>query len=200
MILREITGNKNRKRISIAPGEFHVSTENIVISTLLGSCVSACLYDPVMKVMGMNHFLLSNHRYSKSMPVCATEAGRYGIHSMELLINALMKRGAKRKNLKAKAFGGGSMWKQKTDNFFCVGDINSRFTREFLSNENIPLVTEDLGGDTGRVIHFSFGDFAVYVKKIQQVKSSELIQRERTFWKRSVETQRHQEADADIWE
>ena len=173
---------RNRKRISIVPGGYHVSTENVVISTLLGSCISVCLYDPVNNIIGMNHFMLSNHRYAKNMPVCITEAGRYGIHSMELLINGMMKLGAKRDNLRAKAFGGGSMWEYKGDNFFCVGNVNIRFIKEFLKNDEIPLVTSDLGGDYGRVIHFSFGDFAVYVKKIQKTYNSGLIKNEKVVF------------------
>jgi chemotaxis protein CheD len=88
-----------------------VSHEDVLITTLLGSCVSACLYDPYNKIVGMNHFLLSSRRYSREMPVCITEAGRYGIHSMELLMNEMWNQGAKRGNLKAKAFGGSTMMK-----------------------------------------------------------------------------------------
>lgn len=68
------------KVVTLYPGEYYVSRGKVVISTLLGSCVSACLYDPVNRVVGMNHFLLSNKRYSKHMPMYATEAGRYGIN------------------------------------------------------------------------------------------------------------------------
>jgi len=176
-----------------------VTTQNEVIHTLLGSCVSACLYDPIHRIMGMNHFLLSNSRYTQKLPSCITEAGRYGIHSMELLINEMLKRGAKRENLKAKAFGGASMWdKGRGDNFFCVGDVNSRFIQEFLQNEGIPLLTSDLEGDRGRVIYFSFGDFAVYVRKIQKTIGSEVAKRERQFWRSSIKAH-EQVIEPDIW-
>ena len=100
---------KGLKRFTIDPGEYHVASGNVVISTLLGSCVAACLWDPVKRLIGMNHFLLANQRYSKSLSVIQSEAGRYGIHAMELLINAMLKAGADRANLQAKAFGGGNV-------------------------------------------------------------------------------------------
>ena len=190
-----------RKRIILEPGEYHVSNQNVILSTLLGSCVSACLYDPVKRIIGMNHFLLSNKRYARNMPVCVTEAGRYGIHSMELLINEMLKLGAKKANLKAKAFGGGNVLKFEAthDNFFCVGDVNSKFIREFLELENIPLVTSDLGGDRGRVIYFSPVDYSVYVRKIQQTSSTQVAKKERKYWRNSVEKQEKEKESADIW-
>lgn len=190
----------NRKRITIGPGEHYVTKRNLVIHTLLGSCVSACLYDPIKNIMGMNHFLLSNDRYTQKLPSCITEAGRYGIHSMELLINKMLKLGAERENLKAKVFGGASMWdKAKGDNFFCVGNVNSRFIQEFLHNEGIPIVTSDLEGDKGRVIYFSFGDFSVYVRKIQKTVGANVVMKERKFWERSIKAQVDQVIEPEIW-
>ncbi len=192
------------KRIRIRPGEYHVASKNVIISTLLGSCVSVCLYDPVQKIIGMNHFLLSNKRYAKNMPVCVTEAGRYGIHAMELLINEMLRMGARRDNLRAKAFGGGSLLEPVTtnDNFFCVGEVNTRFIREFLANDGIPLVTADLGGDAGRVIHFCFDDFSVFVRKIRKTINRRLIDEEHHFWKNSIEKQEQKISapDVDLWE
>jgi chemotaxis protein CheD len=192
----------NRKRIIIDPGEYYVSSEHVIISTLLGSCVAACLYDPVQKIFGMNHFLLSNRRYAKDMPVCVTEAGRYGIYAMELLINKMMQRGAQRENLHAKAFGGGSMLQpsEGQDNFFCVGNVNTRFIREFLHNEGIPLVKSDLGGSTGRVIHFSYDEFSVYVRKIQKSRNAAIISKERSFWQKAIESQEEKVSEPDIWD
>ena len=121
-------------RVILDPGEYYASNIPVTISTLLGSCVSACLFDPTNKVIGMNHFMLSSKRYSKDLPITQTEAGRYGTHSMELLINAMLKLGAEKHLLKAKAFGGSSLIGngRDTSNFLCVGAVNSRFFREFL--------------------------------------------------------------------
>jgi chemotaxis protein CheD len=175
---------KHCKRITITPGEFYVSNEDALITTLLGSCVSVCLYDPYHKISGMNHFLLSSERYSRDMPVCITDAGRYGIHSMELLINKMLKKGAERIHLKAKAFGGGSVLKiigSPASNYFAVGEVNIRFIREFLHNENIPLVASDLGGMAGRVIYFYTGDFSVHVRKMAKT-GGRLVKKEEKYW------------------
>ena len=192
---------KQHKRIIIDPGEYYVSNEEVVITTLLGSCVSACLYDPYNKIAGMNHFLLSSKRYARNMPVCVTEAGRYGIHSMELLINEMWKRGAQRGNLKAKAFGGGSVLKPVdafTSSIFAVGEVNVRFIREFLQNENIPLVSSELGGKVGRVINFYSEDFSVYVRKMFS-KDTNLVKREAQYWEKSIRKQEETDTQIDLW-
>ena len=192
---------ENCKRIIIDPGEYCVANEEVVITTLLGSCVSACLYDPYNNIIGMNHFLLSNKRYARDMPVCITEAGRYGIHSMELLINEMWNRGAQRGNLKAKAFGGGSVLKPVdafTSSFFAVGEVNLRFIREFFQNEKIPLVASDLGGTAGRVIHFYSGDVSVYVRKMAETGAN-LVKKEEQYWKKSIQKQEETETQIDLW-
>ena len=96
------------RRVSIVQGENAVVAEpHVIVSTLLGSCVAACLYDPVAKVGGMNHFLLgepgADHR------VAANDMARYGVHAMELLINAMMKAGAERGRLRANLYGGANI-------------------------------------------------------------------------------------------
>lgn len=196
-----VVKTERHERIIINPGEFYVSSNSVIISTLLGSCVSACLYDPIQNIIGMNHFLLSNKRYARNMPFPITEAGRYGIHAMELLINGMFKLGAKRQNLRAKAFGGASLLQLTgtSDNFFCVGEVNARFIREFLKNEGIPLVSEDLEGDTGRIIRFYFDNFSVYVKKIPKTVSPELVSKEKRFWQKNIEEQEQKIAEPDIW-
>lgn len=196
---RETRGAK--LHVHLLPGDFYASNEPVIIRTLLGSCVAACLYDPVKRVVGMNHFMLSNRRYARNIPSVLSEAGRYGIHAMELLINEMLKLGAKRQNLKAKAFGGGSIYlnTESKDNFFCVGDVNSRFIREFLKNDGIPLVAEDLGGERARIIHFLYDDFSVHVKKINKTTAPNLVQNERQFWLRTIEKQESAEAPTEVW-
>lgn len=189
------------KRVSLSPAEYFASGESVTISTLLGSCVAACLFDPVRQIVGMNHFLLGNRRYAREMAVSATEAGRYGVHAMELLINEMMRLGAGRRNLRAKVFGGATLMTGSPDagNFFCVGEVNSRFIREFLANEGIPLLAEDLGGEKGRVIHFSNGDYAVFVRKIEQTRSERLARRDRAVWRRAIERQEAAMPAVDLW-
>lgn len=192
---------QNNKRITLNPGEHCVTNENVVITTLLGSCVSACLYDPYNKIVGMNHFLLSSRRYARNMPLSTTDAGRYGIHSMELLINEMWKRGATRDNLRAKAFGGASLLQPadaSSGSFFAVGEVNVRFILEFLQNENIPLVAYALGGAVGRVIHFNSADFSVHVRKIR-VKSANIVKKEEQYWKKTIQKQEESKTQIDLW-
>lgn len=182
-------------RVILDPGDYYASSTPVTISTLLGSCVSACLYDPVNKVIGMNHFMLSHQRYSRDIPMAQTEAGRYGVHAMELLINKMLKLGAEKRLFKAKAFGGSTIMGSDSDTsiFNCVGEVNSRFIREFLAFEEIPLLAENLGGKAGRVIHFSYGDFAVYMRLIKSVNKSKcLSMRDRDCWLHAIAEQQKQ--------
>ncbi|MCP4995153.1 MAG: chemotaxis protein CheD [Gammaproteobacteria bacterium] len=197
-----INDNNGVSRITIDPGEYYVSHKPVVISTLLGSCVAACLYDPVKHIVGMNHFLLANNRYAKNMPVIESEAGRYGIHAMELLINEMLKIGAQRNNLKAKVFGGGDVlryYRGDKDNFFYVGEINSRFVREFLQNEKIQITASDLGSDYGRVVHFRSRDFSAFMKKISHSQDEKVVTKEHQFWQKSIDQHEHEKEKIQIW-
>ncbi len=173
----------------------------MLISTLLGSCVAACLFDPVNGVVGLNHFLLANRKYRKRDPVIATDAGRYGLHAMEMLINEMVKRGALRHQLQAKAFGGANVLTSASakDSFFCVGEVNIRFIREFLRQERIPLVASDLGGASGRVIHFDSGDYSIYLRRMRNSHNQRLVQDEHNYWEHSIEEHEHDEAKVDFW-
>lgn len=196
-----IEAYKHGERVTIDPGEFYSTGNAGVISTLLGSCVAACLYDPRRRLIGMNHFMLSNTRYSRDMPIHVSEAGRYGIHAMELLINDMMAKGTNRNHLRAKVFGGATLMSKDAErgNFYCVGQVNCKFIREFLDSEKIPVEAEDLGGDFGRVIHFSNGDFAVHRRKIGSNRSSVLALRDRDCWQAAIEKQQSSAPQIDLW-
>ncbi|HAP43347.1 MAG: hypothetical protein A2087_09420 [Spirochaetes bacterium GWD1_61_31] len=175
-------------RIVIPPGGHRALAGKAVLQTLLGSCVAACLYDERAKVAGMNHFLLANSRYARSLPLTVTEAGRYGINAMEMLINDMLKLGAEKRRMKAKVFGAGNVvFGISSDNFLCVGDVNGRFIREFLKTEGIPLVSEDLGGELGRVIHFHTDTYEVFRRFIPRTQTVRLEEKEYTFWSSEVE-------------
>jgi len=188
------------KRFHLHPGEFFVSSRPIVISTLLGSCVAACLYDPIKKVMGMNHFLLSGDTSPANAPLYLSEAGRYGIHAMELLINEMMRQGAKRDHLHAKVFGGSSIMGISPRPGYRVGENNIRFILEFLALENIVLQARDLGGKQGRVIHFCYGDFSVYVRKIHPGRTAHLAKRDRMCWINSLQKYYRTQSPVDLWD
>lgn len=175
------------RKITLHPGEHRATKEPVLLSTLLGSCVAACLYDREAGVAGMNHFLLAAPRYSRTMPMALTDAGRYGVHAMELLITDMQKLGALRKRLKAKAFGGGSViGEEEGGKFLCVSEVNVRFIREYLAAEGIPLESEDLGGRNGRVIRFRTDTFKAYRKYIPRTEVAPVVDEEKSFWKESL--------------
>ncbi|GAA0783411.1 chemotaxis protein CheD [Marinobacterium sediminicola] len=178
------------KRINLMPGGVQVSRDpETVISTLLGSCVAACLYDPVSGAFGMNHFLLASRSLRHQSQPLLSEAGRYGVHAMELLINSLLKQGAERHRLRAKVFGGANVLSTHAGGQFAVGDVNARFVQEFLGNEGIPLVASDLGGRLGRQVHFHGGSFAVYVKMLEGSQKREVLAKEERYLDRRLSEQ-----------
>lgn len=137
--------DRPEKVVHLIQGEYRVSSDPATcFSTVLGSCVATCLHDPLAKVGGINHFLLPGGREGQS------DSLSYGVHAMELLINALLKRGAARDRLEAKIFGGARMMNALSD----IGAQNGRFAREFLTRESIPLIGESLGGDRARRVQF----------------------------------------------
>jgi len=189
-------------RVIIDPGESYVTKKDEIISTLLGSCVAACLYDPVNRVIGMNHFLLAQQHSAHNAALLASEGGRYGIHAMELLINQMLRQGAQRIHLKAKAFGGGDVLKLGNElrGGQSIGAVNCEFIKTFLRTEHIPLVASALGGHIGRNIFFLASDFSVYVKSIERAEEQAVINQEQRFLKKNTAIHIPQPSDqADFW-
>lgn len=136
---------KTIKTVAVVQGEFKISSEpEVVLSTVLGSCVAVCLHDPGARIGGMNHFLLPHREGSGRDDI------RYGAHAMELLINGLLKDGAARHRLEAKIFGGASMASHLQD----IGSSNAAFAHQFLADESIPILSESLGGTLARRVRF----------------------------------------------
>lgn len=120
------------------------SAPNVVMTTVLGSCVSVCLHDPLRRIGGMNHFLVPRSRSGSLLD------NRSGVNAMELLVNEVLKAGARRDGLRAKVFGGARMIGLGTE----IGKMNSRFALQFLENEGIYCDGGDTGGQKGRRIRF----------------------------------------------
>jgi chemotaxis protein CheD len=130
----------------VAQGELQVSdAPDVVLKTLLGSCVATCLFDPVARVGGMNHFLLATG------PDGGTHSERYGLFAMEILINGLLKLGARKSRLRAKIFGGATM----SGRMGHIGAKNCEFAISFLEIEGMPVVASSLGGGQARAIRFT---------------------------------------------
>ncbi len=164
-----------RSAMKILPGEFYATHRDEVIVTVLGSCVAACLMDPVAMVGGMNHFMLPLSRRDQDPDVFF--AARYGAAAMEYLINELLRMGAQRDRLVAKAFGGGKVMEGLSD----VGSQNILFVRTYLQQEGIPLWAEDLGGARPRKVYFFPHSGQVLVKRLEQAHNRTILEREVSY-------------------
>jgi len=160
-----------RNAVKLLPGEYFVSGDDIVLSTVLGSCVAACMWDRGAKVGGMNHFMLPGEGGSYgtgSNPIGL--AGRYGVFAMEQLINELIKRGARKANLEAKVFGGGAVVKSFTA--LNVGQFNADFALGFLRTEGIRVASQDLLDVVARRVAFFPVSGRALCRKLPQVDAS----------------------------
>jgi chemotaxis protein CheD len=138
-------------RIHVVQGEQHVDNNpDAVLTTILGSCIAACLWDPVSGYGGMNHFLLPGDEGQALDPRSSSPSARYGVYAMELLVNALLRSGARRESLQAKLFGGARMIRGLTD----VGNLNASFAEKFLQAERIPVAGGSMRGNQGRRVQF----------------------------------------------
>lgn len=162
----------------ISPGEYYFTDKDMVIVTVLGSCVSACIRDSVTGIGGMNHFMLPDSASAdKDSPV--SESMRYGTYAMEVLINQLLRNGARRENLEAKIFGGGNVLKSFTT--INVGDRNAIFVRKFLKDERIRVTSEDLLDIYPRKVYYFPKTGRVLVKKLKNMHNDTLVKREEAY-------------------
>jgi len=164
----------------ILPGEYYYTGKNMLIVTVLGSCVSACIRDRVSGLGGMNHFMLPDGGGDSGSPVSASM--RYGTFAMEVLINDLLKAGARREHLEAKVFGGGAVLRGFTA--MNVGERNAAFVMQFLKTERIPVLAEDLNDIYPRKVYFFPKTGRVLVKKLMQTQNDTLAKRELDYAKR----------------
>ena len=170
----------DRQEMILHPGDYLSSQEKIIISTVLGSCISVALIDRVNNRGGMNHFLLPQTSYTGKGDILKDKNSRYGVHAMELLINDLMKMGSKKKDLVAKVFGGGSVLNIENQAGKNIGFLNIQFIFQFLTNDRIPVAASDTGEFCGRKILFFPDTGKVLVKKLQSRKVIEDIQKKET--------------------
>ena len=160
----------------ILPGEYYYTAKDMLIVTVLGSCVSACVRDRVKGLGGMNHFMLPDGG-DPGNPVSASM--RYGTYAMEVLINDLLKAGARRENLEAKVFGGGAVLRGFSA--MNVGERNAAFVINFLKTERIPVLAEDLNDIYPRKVYFFPRTGKVLVKKLMQTHNDTLAKRELAY-------------------
>jgi chemotaxis protein CheD len=161
--------------IKLMPGEYFVTKRNMVLVTVLGSCVSACIRDRVTGVGGMNHFMIPDDKNISPVAVSA----RYGNYAMEMMINQLLKAGAQRSNLEAKLFGGGNVLRGFT--VTNAGERNADFALQYLKKENIRVVAESLLDIFPRKVYFFPNSGKVMVKKLRHPNNDTIIEREAEY-------------------
>ncbi|MBS1208688.1 MAG: cheD [Proteobacteria bacterium] len=159
----------------IKPGEYFVTTRDMVIVTVLGSCVSACIRDGKTGIGGMNHFMLPDSDGSDPLSASA----RYGAYAMEVLINHLLKLGAARERLEAKTFGGGRVLHGFTTSN--IGEQNAEFVTRYLDREGIRIVASDLLDIYPRKIYFFPKTGKVLVRQLRSVHNNTIVDREREY-------------------
>lgn len=130
--------------VKVLPGEYFVTGEDVLVMTVLGSCIAACIWDNKARLGGMNHFML---------PEGEDGSGRYGSYAMELLLNEMFKLGARRETMQAKIFGGGAVMAGFTT--MNVGERNTQFVLDYLAAERIPVVSQDVLDVHPRKVCFS---------------------------------------------
>ena len=156
--------------VKVLPGEYYVTDENMVICTVLGSCIAACLWDRSTNLGGMNHFMLPDGDSSDV-------SGRYGSYAMELLINEMMKLGARRETMQAKIFGGGQVMANFTT--MNVGERNTDFVTQYLQTERIPIVSADVLDIYPRKVVYFPATGKAMVKRLAHAHPEALVEQER---------------------
>ena len=161
----------NYAAVKVLPGEYYVTNENMVICTVLGSCIAACLWDRTLNVGGMNHFMLPEGDSSDT-------SGRYGSFAMEVLINEMIKLGSRRENMQAKIFGGGQVMANFTT--MNVGERNTDFVTNYLQTERIPIVSEDVLDIYPRKVVYFPATGKAMVKRLAHAHPEALVEQERS--------------------
>ncbi len=164
----------------ILPGEYYVTLENEMVTTVLGSCISACIRDKESGVGGMNHFMLPEttaEKMKQGSDAMIGNATRYGNYAMEHLINTILSNGGKRKNLEVKVFGGGKIIPTLSD----VGKSNINFILDYVDQEGLKLLSQDLGDIYPRKVIYFPKTGKVGMKKIQDLHNDTIAQRERQY-------------------
>jgi chemotaxis protein CheD len=161
---RHYNSKFKRDVVIIHPGEFFASGDDMIISTVLGSCIAVAFYDAGRKIGGLNHFMLPAAIRSESFLM--TESGKYGMFAMELVINEMLKLGARREHIKAKVFGGGHVLRTSQNHEATIPQSNINFAFNYLETEGISVESSDVGGTAARKIFLFPQNFRILLKRI----------------------------------
>ncbi|SFM65208.1 chemotaxis protein CheD [Variovorax sp. OV329] len=160
--------------VKLLPSEYYVTEDNTALTTVLGSCVAACLHDPQAGVAGMNHFMLPAD--ADEQPRSHADAMRYGEYAMDVLLRELLRSGAKRERLHAKVFGGGAVLPTMTT--LNIGDRNADFVVQYLREQGIAIAAQDLRGPHARRVCFLPSTGKAVVRKLRTQAGVQMIQRD----------------------
>lgn len=180
---------------SILPGEFFVSSEPMVVYTVLGSCISACIRDPIAGVGGMNHFMLPAPKEHQSGDAWGGESTRYGSFAMEQLINGILKRGGLRQRLEVKLFGAGKIYEGNID----VGARNTEWVLNYLKAEGFSIASSNLGDVYPRKVYYFTDSGRVLMKKIERIKNRTIYDRETQYQQHLRQEQEEQQSDVTLF-
>jgi len=183
-----------RWTVKILPGEYYVTRNDEAITTVLGSCVSACIRDPAMQVGGMNHFMLPEDNSVRDQREPIGLATRYGSNAMESLINDVLKLGGLRERLEIKIFGGGRVLAHMTD----VGARNIEFVRNYLSTEGLRTNAQDVGGSEPRKVIYFPAEGRVRVRKLRPIENRGVSDREKLYLD-SIKTRHDEGGDIELF-
>ncbi|MDZ4776509.1 MAG: chemoreceptor glutamine deamidase CheD [Alphaproteobacteria bacterium] len=166
--------------VKLLPGEYYATQKDMLLVTVLGSCVAACIRDTESGIGGMNHFMLPDGGTDENNP--SSTSARYGTYAMEILLNHLAKLGATRARLEAKVFGGGNVLEGLT--IANVGERNAEFVLKFLATEKIRVAAKDLVDIYPRKVYFFPNTGKVMVKKLLNVRNATIYEREKDYGSR----------------
>jgi len=184
--------------VTIHPGEYYATGDDIIISTVLGSCIAVGLFDEGARLGGLNHFMLPGD--ASRVDLVRSPNAKYGMYAMELLINDLMKLGAKKASLKAKVFGGGSVLKFFSGAGTKIPAGNIDFAFEYLRREGIPVVASDVGGTEPRKIFLYARTGKVLLKRISSDAAADLAEREETRYYESLDREKTREGEIVLFD
>ena len=178
----------------ILPGEYYVTGNDEMITTVLGSCVSACVRDPYTGFGGMNHFMLPGNakRCADRWGGSDGMAARYGKVAMEMMINEVLKHGGIKNRLELKLFGGGQVLVMDVNN---VGDRNIEFAREYAEQEGYIVAAEDMGGEYPRKVNYFPKTGRVMVRRLRALQNKGVAEQERNYRKLLAHKEKSHEFD-----
>lgn len=168
--------------VKLLPGEYYVTARDMILVTVLGSCVCACIRDQLTGIGGMCHFMLPDQQRDNAF---IDSSMRYGSHAMETLINQLLKNGAQREQLQAKVFGACNALASPGGHK--LGEKNSRFVVSYLEKERIPVLARDLLDVYPRKVYFFPRTGRVMVKKLKKLNNTTILDREVDYYNRLTE-------------